>query len=865
MQDYETIICPKCKSVVSTYYGFCPRCDTVFPKARPKKSEKKNDKKSTTGAKPVPKTVDPIRLKADLIADELKRNYVDIGDRQYKKKEIVAHVRDIPSLQLNKEQSYALAVDDQFCLVEARAGSGKTRTIVSKLLYLLDIQHYRPDEVMALSFNRVVREEIADRVNKKFRYKGCGYSERDFDIAKTFHSLAYHAETEHRILDEPVKKELIRDILNCLKLDPFFKSKVYSHFKKESFQLNRSHFTDEKSFYKYLRNLTFTTLKGETVKSLGEKWIADFLYEHGVAYQYEKRFYPSYIKSSVLSCDAAKADEIQAFLQRNIRLAANNIQVRESVIPDFYLGDYSLVIEHWGINEQEQDQKEKDAFSARFDTSWDDYRSKMFWKREFWNSDLRKYIIPAGSPAGSRALHDIKSVVGLVETSVADLSNGREQFESHLQELLQGYGVRFSQCVLEDLEEEVWNRQYTRFAQMMQTFVDKFEQHFPDGDIQHVKGILSTLELDDRQKDFIEIGLTVTEKYYEIIRDHHFPLLMKNKKKYEEYDCDYNQLMANATQSILQGQCDSVICSLKCLLIDEYQDFSQLFYEFIAAILTRNHELKLFCVGDPWQAINRFMGADVKYFENFAGYFPSARHLYITKNYRSARYLVQLANSFMESQHFVGQPAEANSQILGKFEKIDVRDVFVEMRPEKAAYNDDQAIVRLMYDEDKPDPLIPRYLKKIIEILKYECQGRSHSALILSRTKQFRNRFKLEELERQLKVYLAMNYGMSDDKLNHIRVSTIHSSKGDEADTVIILEANRGKMPLVHPDNNLYRIFGESEETALEDEARLFYVAITRAKTSLYILHDDNPSEYLEKLPAGPPPMQWSSEARLSI
>ena len=100
----------------------------------------------------------------------------------------------------------------------------------------------------------------------------------------------------------------------------------------------------------------------------------------------------------------------------------------------------------------------------------------------------------------------------------------------------------------------------------------------------------------------------------------------------------------------------------------------------------------------------------------------------------------------------------------------------------------------------------------------------------------------LEMLEKVLKDDLRA-YGCSKEYINKIHVKTIHSSKGDEADNVIILRANEGNMPLIHPDTELYSIFGETISTAYEDEARLFYVAITRPKKRLFILYD-----YVDKL-----------------
>ena len=76
---------------------------------------------------------------------------------------------------------------------------------------------------------------------------------------------------------------------------------------------------------------------------------------------------------------------------------------------------------------------------------------------------------------------------------------------------------------------------------------------------------------------------------------------------------------------------------------------------------------------------------------------------------------------------------------------------------------------------------------------------------------------------------------------------TMHSSKGLQADIVIILEANEKSIPKIHPDNDLYQVFGETKEMNYQDEEKLFYVAITRAKEQFYILYDKEPSPFIGK------------------
>ena len=54
----------------------------------------------------------------------------------------------------------------------------------------------------------------------------------------------------------------------------------------------------------------------------------------------------------------------------------------------------SLGLEHWGINEFERDTNEKNKFSEKFETSWDEYYKGMQWKRKFWSYSWKQLLKP---------------------------------------------------------------------------------------------------------------------------------------------------------------------------------------------------------------------------------------------------------------------------------------------------------------------------------------------------------------------------------------------------------------------------------------------------------------------------------------
>ncbi|XP_062188297.1 ATP-dependent DNA helicase SRS2-like protein At4g25120 [Phragmites australis] len=93
-----------------------------------------------------------------------------------------------------------------------------------------------------------------------------------------------------------------------------------------------------------------------------------------------------------------------------------------------------------------------------------------------------------------------------------------------------------------------------------------------------------------------------------------------------------------------------------------------------------------------------------------------------------------------------------------------------------------------------------------------------------------------------------------EENKNSITLTTIHQSKGLEWDVVFIVQANDAEIPLLHEYNGSVKEAGST----LEEERRLFYVAMTRTRKKLYILHvtvDSNrqllqPSRFLREIPS---------------
>jgi DNA helicase-2/ATP-dependent DNA helicase PcrA len=100
----------------------------------------------------------------------------------------------------------------------------------------------------------------------------------------------------------------------------------------------------------------------------------------------------------------------------------------------------------------------------------------------------------------------------------------------------------------------------------------------------------------------------------------------------------------------------------------------------------------------------------------------------------------------------------------------------------------------------------------------------------LSAAKDFEERYEENSLEDFLAhISLLADVDKTEEKFDCVTLMTVHAAKGLEYDTVFITGLEEGIFPIIHQD--------EESEDDIEEERRLFYVAITRAKRMLYITH----------------------------
>lgn len=243
----------------------------------------------------------------------------------------------------------------------------------------------------------------------------------------------------------------------------------------------------------------------------------------------------------------------------------------------------------------------------------------------------------------------------------------------------------------------------------------------------------------------------------------------------------------------------NLISDFDHVLIDEYQDVNSTQVHLIDLLKSNN----LFCVGDPRQSIYGWRGSDIKYILNFEDKFPSCEIITLTKNYRSTKHIVNLFN---ESIRKMGL-ADLESAVDGE---KDIR--LINFGSESSEF---EFVIQTILSSQ-----VPR--KEIFVISRTNRQLNDLSQLMKSR--DIDHIVRSDDMKRDV-----------ESKKGAVTLATIHSIKGLEAKTVFVIGANGSNFPCKGSEHPVVDMIKVDEYDKEEEERRLFYVAISRAKKSLYI------------------------------
>lgn len=458
--------------------------------------------------------------------------------------------------------------------------------------------------------------------------------------------------------------------------------------------------------------------------------------------------------------------------------------------PDFYLPEYDTYIEHWGIDET-------GSVAPWFSQSSQEYRDGICWKRQQFAS----------------AEYD------LIETYQFEYDVNR--LESALRHRLEHHGVDLDRIPFDELTERVFesDRKEGWIKEQFEKFVENAKRF--DVTDEEIKSKLASAN--PRQYHFGQCGIHIREQYADY--------LTRNQL------IDFTDQIKDAL-SLVENEAVRYRGQYDHLLVDEFQDIGASKFELIRA-LTGPNGAKLFAVGDDWQSIYSFHGAAVDHFTCFDDYFGDSVRTDLTANFRSPTSIVEMGNHLIEY----------NSEQLEKTVRatVDIKTTpqIHTLRGYRGKFHDYVRRVR-------------RYTIGLVE--EYLAAGADPSdVLILCRYDAAVHAPYLDEIKRGLRSqeipYTGKDEGDQyrgpNGQRDGIPVYSIHQAKGREADHVILVHVADGFLcfPANDRENELLDLVQPLELGGIEEERRLFYVAVTRAQRSLDLLtRAEKESQFLKEI-----------------
>ena len=708
---------------------------------------------------------------------------------------------DLDGKSLDSQQREAIVVDEDAVKVIAGAGSGKTFTIQGKVKYLTEKRDVDPSEILAISFSNASVDDLKERIAEPI------------DI-KTFHKVGKDILTQYNQYSRPDTSALERIIKRYLtkkalknediskKLIEFFSFYINvppsdDDIKYEGDLLDWQEGVDFSTLKRRFKNKQRETLNNEIVRSYEELYIANFLFIYGIKYTYEKIYsYPNKnferefnkFKEFLFSFNEEIPDELKNDITKDLLNLTDIFEEYEikDYLPDFYLDDYNIYIEHFGLNRN----CENHLIGGK---SSEEYVKEMEWKRKVH----KKY--------GTT----------LIETFSYYQSENR--LLTRLAEKLQAQGVEFNEIdyreVYRILLENKTIKEWEDFIVLLKTFIELFKgNNYDETKFKEFYDYVGGLK-DSFSKDRTIAFLKIVEEIY----NDYEAYLLKIKK------IDFNDMINKASDCIVKNGLD---LPYKYIIVDEYQDTSFTRYNLLRNICD-SIGAKIMVVGDDWQSIYSFSGCDVNIFTKFDNFFDVCETRYIEKTYRNSQQLIDASSNFvMKNPDQTRKELKSSKSLKYPIKLVNFDNDFDEILKFELIIKN---IINQSTFKNKKILILGRNNKDIFNLLKnFNVEneyGKRKFEILGDEDKLRRNKF------------VKIVYRESPDV--NIEYRTVHQSKGLECDNVILINLKNWKAGFPNkmvddPVLNFVKRNGDSFSYA--EERRLFYVALTRTKNNVYLL-----------------------------
>lgn len=541
------------------------------------------------------------------VIDKVMRNYANIYELVDKSNEVFIQnklieekqyldnvLKDVDSnVVLDDDQRRVILTDEDYCLVIAGAGAGKTTTVAAKVKYLVDKGQAKPDQILVVSFTNKAVHELKEKINDALEI-ACPIA--------TFHSTGNaiihknSPDEKLNIVDNSKLYFVIRDYFRgsilqndsvVNKLIMFFASYFdapyegedlngfFNNLAKTNFSTMRSDLEDFKRNVIDARTKKSVTIQNEILRSHQEVEIANFLYLNNIDYEYE----PIY--------------------KYNIEYS------HKPYTPDFviYQNDKMAYIEHFGLTENgENDRYSQDEI-------------------DMYKKAVRDKIL----------LHR-KHDTTLIYTFSS--YNDKRPLTVHLKEELEKNGFNLkpksNKEVMEMLIAGEENRYVRKLINLICRFISNFKVNGYNAE-EFNRMYHSTQNV--RSRLFLEI---CHDCYLEYDR-----WLKENKA------VDFEDMINESARILCEVKEMKQKLDFKYVIVDEYQDISRQRFDLTKA-LSDVTDAKIIAVGDDWQSIYAFSGSDISLFTKFEEKMGYAKMLKIVKTYRNSQDVIDIAGNFIQ-------------------------------------------------------------------------------------------------------------------------------------------------------------------------------------------------------------------------
>ena len=670
---------------------------------------------------------------------------------------------------INKKR--AIVLDEKNVKVIAGAGTGKTYTIQKKVKYLIEKLGVDPEKILCLCYTYKGALELRKKVNEDINVEVNAVTFHEF-CRRVDKACGGKRHTNKYLLDYIIRK-YIHDLSSEDKLNKLMEYFCYY------VDINPKNYSD--SFFEKIMILSggYTTLKGkyyklnESVYYPAELLIANYLFIHGIDYEYEKYYESDY------------ANLLLRFSCSGIYLSLNNISEEKSnfniikeffekvnswksYYSDFYLPKYRLYIDYITSKAVSNETKEQ-------------IKDKILYHKLHNSKQIK---INEDNFKNGNLLDKLNNL--LIENNVEiGLINQKEILEYFL----------------------VCNDDYKDFTKLVRTFINIFESKN-----MNINDFNSFKERNKLEKD------NFSRKRQELLLD----IILEIYKIYSEYKksntFDHNHEISNALDLIESGQYTP---SLDYILIDEYQDINQVRCKLIQE-LQKKTNCKIFVVGDDWQSIYRFSGSDVNLFIDFDDFFAHSETIKLEENRRNTQKLIDISSSFIKKN---------KNQIFKNLTSF-IKERHPNLNPIKIVTNEDYIIYGKKENRIlKLDAIIRDIVKNNHkDDLKILILGRNNNDInYLINNALFK--------EKREKNYRKILYSKQKNlDITFMTIHQAKGLEYDEV-IIINFEGNPNYgFPNDIKDDSLLKFVKVYESYPYAEERRLLYVALTRSLHNVYLL-----------------------------